>query len=251
LCYISTAVYVLQDMTNGTFKFTNKEHWIDLAHTLTFTSQFTSKYYFPHANGMLWYMGFIIISCVISFPVLHAAMRKVGKFVPYAIATVVSAVVRYYGVLYYPELQLSAIHHPISNSFVGFLGTIAAGMVSYHLTVKANNMYQSLTITAKSRIVLLRWLLFAISYGVISYMAYRRDTMHHNGWFKNIDSSSWHSFALQGSYIDIGLEVALITMFLSLGMHSSIRFLPEMILSFYPLVLCGAATFSIFIWHFR
>jgi hypothetical protein len=196
LCYMSTAVYVLQDMTNGTFEFTNKEHWIDLVHTLTFTSQFTSKYFFPRANGVLWYMGFIIISCIISFPVLHAAMRKVGPILPYAIATVVSAVVRYYGVLYYPKLQLSAIHHPISNSFVGFLRTIAAGMVAYHLTVKANNMCQSLSITAKCRTVLLRWLLFAISYGVISYMAYRRDIMHHKGWFRHIDKSSWHSFAL-------------------------------------------------------
>jgi hypothetical protein len=251
LCYISTAVYVLQDMTNGTFEFTNKEHWIDLLLTLTFTSQFTSKYFFPRSNGVLWYMGFIIISCIISFPVLHAAMRKVGTFVPYAIATVVSAVVRYYGVLYYPDLQLSAIHHPISSSFMGFLGTIAAGMVCYHLTVKANNMCQSLSITAKCRTVVLRWSLFAIGYGVISYMAYRRDVMHKKGWFRHIDSSSWHSFVLQGSYIDIALEAALITMFLSLGMHSRVRFLPEMILSMYPLVLCGAATFSIFIFHFR
>jgi peptidoglycan/LPS O-acetylase OafA/YrhL len=148
-------------------------------------------------------------------------------------------------------LQLSAIHHPISSSFVGFLGTIAAGMVCYHLTVEANNMYQSLSITAKCRTVVLRWLLFAIGYAVISYMAYRRDVMHKKGWFRHIDSSSWHSFVLQGSYIDIALEAALTTMFLSLGMHSSIRFIPEMMLSTYPLVLCGAATFSIFIFHFR
>eukprot|EP00953_Heterococcus_sp_UTEX-ZZ885_P006084 3751-Heterococcus_DN1.PRE.1 len=197
LCYISTAVFVLQDMTNGTFEFTNKEHWIDLVLTLTFTSQFTSKYFFPRENGVMWFMGFIIISCIISFPILHAAMRKVGKLLPYTIATVVAAVVRYYGVLYYPDLQLSAIHHPISSSFVGFLSTIAAGMVCYHLTVKANNMYQSLSITAKCRTVVLRWSLFAIGYGVISYMAYRRDVMHHMGWFRHIDSSSWHSFVLQ------------------------------------------------------
>jgi peptidoglycan/LPS O-acetylase OafA/YrhL len=99
--------------------------------------------------------------------------------------------------------------------------------------------------------VLLRWLPFTIGYAVYSYMAYRRDVMHHKSWFRNIDSSSWHAFVMQTSFIDIALEGALICMFLSLAMRSSIRFLPEMVLSSYPIVLIGSATFSIFIWHFR
>jgi hypothetical protein len=125
LCYISIAVYVLQDMTNGTFEFTNKEHWIDLVYTLTFTSQFTTKYFFPRVNGVLWYIGQLIISCIISFPIMHAAMRKVGPVLPYAIASAVSALVRYYGVLYYPDAQLTATHHVVSSSFMGFLVSLA------------------------------------------------------------------------------------------------------------------------------
>lgn len=79
LCYINIAVYLLQDMViHHTFHFDKAEHWIDLVHTLTFTSQFTRRYFFPRVNGVLWYMGQLILLSILGFPLLHTIMRRIG-----------------------------------------------------------------------------------------------------------------------------------------------------------------------------
>jgi hypothetical protein len=252
LCYINIAVYMLQDMViTRSFHFTDKDHWIDLAHTLTFTSQFTTKRFFPRVNGVLWYMGQLIVSSVVTFPVLHMVMKKLGPVLCYATTSVLSALVRYFGVLYTPSAQLTAMHHPISMSFLGYMGMFCAGMAAFQIMSAGNAKYSVWPQYAQMSMWGVKWLLFVAGYAVVARHAFRADFIQRQAWHLNYDDSLWGKFVVQISFLDIPLELALLALFLSLGLHSRWRTMPEILMSLYPLVLSGSMTFSLFVWHFK
>lgn len=252
LCYVNIVVYLLQDMISGSFDFTDPYMWKDLFYTVTFLNQFSTEYFFPRVNGVLWYMGQLIFSCIFLFPPVHVAMRKFGPIRPYLVASGISATCRYFGMMYYPEGQMTEEHHIIVVSFMGFLGIFASGMVAYHMLTKMNDAVHVLTDAKKAWVHLVRWGFFIAGITGVTYTVYLGDYANRHGWAFQADNEEvWRKFVNSMSWQELIVEPALICLFVGLGTQDKKKFLPEMIFSCYFFMILGGMAFSIFLWHFR